>query len=385
MGGCVMSVFGLVPQRIGGMEMFARELSSQLAAAGWKSVLCFTDEPVEAVRRFLEAPNVVIEVAPDSAHLNWAGLRHVAALLRRHRPDVLHLTFADLASLYPCLARCCSVRRILVTDQNSRVGDNHTARSPAWKRAIRQALNWPVNKVIAVSDYVARYDEALGLARKEKIARIYNGVDLRRASGDGALFRRRYSIPENRHIVLQVSWIIPEKGVLDLLDAARATLASKCNAHFIIAGEGAHRAQYMEYAVQAGIADRITWTGLLEDPLAGGVYAAADVVCLLSRWQEAFGWVIAEAMACRKPLVATNVGGIPEIVEDGVTGFLVPPRRPDAAAQRIVDLLADASLRRRMGDAGRARVERLFNLRNTVTELMDLYGIPVVARSGGPG
>ena len=124
-----------------------------------------------------------------------------------------------------------------------------------------------------------------------------------------------------------------------------------------------------------GIADHVTWTGLVEDPIAEGVYCAADVVCQLSRWQEAFGFVIAEAMACRKPVVGTSVGGIPEVVKDGTTGFLVPPRQPAAAAQRIFQLLGDASLRRRMGDAGRARVEELFDLRRTVADLIALYGI----------
>lgn len=376
MPGCVMSIFGVVPKRIGGIEMFARELSSQLASAGWRSVVCFRGEPAESVRRFLEAPGITIEVVPDAHVLSWTAFRHVAKLLRRYRPDVLHLNFVGLASLYPWLARCCSVRRILLTDHTSRLEGNASIRSVWWKRAIGQALNWPMSRVIAVSDYVARFDEALGLVRNGNIARIYNGVDLTRPPGDGRVFLGKHSIPENRAVVLGVSWMIPEKGILDLLDAAKLVLSSNPDAHFVMVGEGAYRPQYMEYAAQAGIADHVTWTGLVEDPIAEGVYCAADVVCQLSRWQEAFGFVIAEAMACRKPVVGTSVGGIPEVVKDGTTGFLVPPRQPAVAAQRIFQLLGDASLRRRMGDAGRARVEELFDLRRNVADLIALYGIP---------
>jgi glycosyltransferase involved in cell wall biosynthesis len=375
MPGCVMCILSAVPTRIGGVEMFARELSSQLASAGWRCVICFRREPVESVRRFFEMSGTTIEVVPDTGDLNWTSCRHAARLLRRYRPDVLHLNFAGLISPYPWLARYCSVRRILLTDHSSRPEGHGSTRSVWWKRAIRQALNWPTNRVIAVSDCVARFDEDLGLVRKGCIARIYNGVDLTRPLGDGRLFRRKYSIPENRAIVLAVSWMIPEKGILDLLDAAKLVLSSNPDVQFAMVGEGAYRPQYMEYAVQTGIAYHITWTGLVEDPISEGVYGAADVVCQLSRWQEAFGFVIAEAMACRKPVIGTSVGGIPEVVADGTTGFLVPPRQPALAARRILQLLGDASLSRRMGDAGRARVEELFDLKRNVADLIALYGI----------
>jgi glycosyltransferase involved in cell wall biosynthesis len=79
----------------------------------------------------------------------------------------------------------------------------------------------------------------------------------------------------------------------------------------------------MKDAEAMGLAAHITWTGLVQDPFAEGVYDVADIVCQLSEWEELFGWMIAEAMAYKKPIVATRVGGIPELVEDGVTGFLV--------------------------------------------------------------
>src|SRR5436190_19390480 len=108
----VMSVFGVEPFRIGGTETFARELSLQLAQAGWRSVLCFQSEPPKDVRRFLAAENVTFEILPDSPQFSWKALRDFSRVVRRHRPEILHLHFTGFLGLYPWLARMSSVRKI---------------------------------------------------------------------------------------------------------------------------------------------------------------------------------------------------------------------------------------------------------------------------------
>ena len=373
MPGTVLSAFVVDPQRIGGVEMFARELSLQLAAAGWKSVLCFTAAPPENVRRFLSVPGVSIECLPGLGGTSYGALRSMSALLRKHRPAILHMHFVPQIGPYPWLARLHGVRRNYLTDHVSRAEGSAAKRAAWWKLAIARELLWPLTGIVAVSDFNALADATYAAVPLRRIVRIYNGVDLSRLSGDAARFRREYNIPEGRAIVLQLCWMIPEKGVEDLIDAARLVLAARPDVQFVLAGEGAHRAEYLVRAAAAGIADHFTWTGLLADPLASGVYQAADVVCQLSRWQEAFGWMIAEAMACARPVVATRVGGIPEIVEDGVTGYLIPRRQPAAAAERILRLLADPDLRQAMGARGRRAVESRFNLQSNVAELLDLY------------
>ena len=96
---------------------------------------------------------------------------------------------------------------------------------------------------------------------------------------------------------------------------------------------------------QLGLANRVTFPGLVADPLGEGLYASSDVLCLLSRWQEAFAYVILEAMANAKPFIGTRVGGIPEAVEDGVTGYIVPTEDADEAAKRMIALSKDKALR----------------------------------------
>ena len=203
---------------------------------------------------------------------------------------------------------------------------------------------------------------------------IYNSVDLAAAHGDGAAFRLRHGVPAGAPVVAQASWMIPEKGITDLIEAAQLVIQRIPQAHFVLAGEGQHRNQYMAMARDLGMEAHFTWTGLLHNPVAEGLYAAADVVCQVSRWEEAFGWVIAEAMAASRPIVATRVGGIPELVTDGGNGFLVAPRAPAEITERLVQLLEDSALRSRMGAAGRLAAERKFDLAHNLDTLMRAYG-----------
>jgi glycosyltransferase involved in cell wall biosynthesis len=106
-----------------------------------------------------------------------------------------------------------------------------------------------------------------------------------------------------------------------------------------------------------------------------GVYEAADVVCQVSRWEEVFGYVIAEAMSRGKPMVATRVGGIPELVEDGRTGFVVDRGDAGAIADRILTLVADRDMRERMGAAGSQIAREKFDLQRNVGRVVSLYGI----------
>jgi glycosyltransferase involved in cell wall biosynthesis len=207
-----------------------------------------------------------------------------------------------------------------------------------------------------------------------RVTRIYNSVDLAAVHGDGAEFRRRHGVPAGVPVVAQASWMIPEKGIADLIDAARIVLDRIPQAHFLLAGEGKHRGEYMARACDLGMEQHFTWTGLVHNPVADGLYAAADVVCQVSRWEEAFGWVIAEAMAASRPLVATRVGGIPELVADGANGFLVPVRAPEQIAKRVIQLLDDPALRARMGAAGRLAAEQKFDLSRNLDALMRAYG-----------
>jgi len=216
---------------------------------------------------------------------------------------------------------------------------------------------------------------------------VYNSADVSRATDSidqAAEFRRKHKIPQDRSLVVQVSWIIPEKGVSDLLAAARLVIDQNPNVHFAFVGEGAYRLQYQRQSDEMDLRDHVTFTGQIEDPMNEGVYSAADIVCQVSRWEEVFGYVIAEAMVSSKPMLATRVGGIPELVENGRTGFLVNRGDAQAMAERILALAINPELRVRMGRAGREAARAKFDLQRNVEKVVKLYGVAAPKREPIP-
>ena len=374
----VVSVFGVEPLRIGGTETYARELSAQLDQHGWRSVLIFVTPPPEQVRRFLDLPNISVELLDYARGFKLGVLSSLAEIMRRHQPKIVHFHYGEFLTPYPWLASLMSAEQVFFTDHSSRPASHSRERAAFPKRYAARAINWPVSKVICVSDYGYQCFTARGFFPPDKCEMIYNGVDLSRVVKSNQAadeFRRRYSIPQDRTVILQVSWIIPEKGILDLLAAARIVVSQNPKAHFVIVGEGPFRDEYTKKAAELGLSDHVTWTGTIEDPFNQGVYDVADVVCQVSRWEEVFGWTIAEAMSYGKPVIATRVGGIPELVAHNESGFLVERGDVNKTAEKILILMRDPVQRERMGEIGRKIVNAKFDLQKNVSQLVRAYGI----------
>jgi len=219
----------------------------------------------------------------------------------------------------------------------------------------------PFMKLCRAAICVSRYTADQSLPRSLPKPVIYNSISLARFDAGHSL-REPLGIGADEVVVAFLGQIREIKGVADFIAMARKIAAP--NARFLIAGEcrdpkkfpGSYSEQDLENL--AGGDGRIRYIGYVKD--VENVYQTADIVVVPSRWQEPLGLINLEAGACRKPVIATRVGGIPEVVEDGVSGYLVEPGDVDALAARVAALIADRSLRARMGEAGRARVERHF-------------------------
>jgi len=375
----VLSIFDLSPHRISGIEMFARELSRQLGVNKWESILCFPEPPTQEAQRFLSLPNVALTVAPEVfASSPVRAARGFVRLLTRYRARIVHVHFLRYISPFPWLARCCGVERFFFTDHWSRPINFYPSRAAFWKRLTTRIVSYPITTLITVSDFGRRCHQICGSSPESRTLTIYNGVDLRRVSlqqDAGVQFRRRFGIPAEQLLILQINNVIAEKGVLDFVSCAGQVADTLPNVHFALVGGGGLLARCRREAKDGSFEHRITFTGEIADPFSEGAFAASDVVCQLSVWQEAFGLSIAEAMAHGKPVLATRVGGIPEIVEDGITGYLVDATDRRAIADRMLHLAADSRLREQMGVAGMAAVQSRFDLAGTVARHLALFGV----------
>jgi glycosyltransferase involved in cell wall biosynthesis len=217
--------------------------------------------------------------------------------------------------------------------------------------------------VVCVSD-VGRAQLMMGVAEEhwDKLAVVRCGVDA--GTFAPAAAPREDADPSAPLRVLCVGRLAPEKGQQVLVDA----LAACPGVAVTFVGAGDKLEALRRRAAARGVDDRVTFTGAVGQDRIAAHYAAADVFCLPS-FGEGVPVVLMEAMASGVPVVATAVGGVPELVEHGVTGLLAPPGRADALADALMRLAGDADLRRRLAAAGRARVEEEFDLERNAERL----------------
>ncbi len=206
-------------------------------------------------------------------------------------------------------------------------------------------------RVVAVSRDLAAHASRIA-APKEEVAVVPNGVDLDLFGPISREAARQKLGLDDAPIVLYVGNLLSYKGVLDLLEAFRLLSGSHPEARLIYVGGGALSAAIAARAAEVGLSDRVRLVGPRpreEIPL----WIAASAVCTLASHSESFGIAALEAMACARPVVASRVGGLPELIQDGMTGRLVPARNPVALATAIAELLSDPGQAARLGEAAR--------------------------------
>jgi len=252
------------------------------------------------------------------------------------------------------------------------VGTVHSSRVRAEAdRDLIRRLTPRMDHLIAVSRAIVRKIEDEGRVGAP-ISLIYNGVDLARYAEQEVCctLHREYDIPAGSPIVGVVARLEPEKGHPTLLEAWPAVREAVPNAHLLIVGEGAERTALELHAMGLGISRSVTFTGRRDDVPA--VTAALDVAVLPS-YREAQGLSILEAMALSRPVVASAVGGIPEMIEHGRTGLLVPPRDPEALAASLVRLLTDHPYADTLARAGHDLVYERFCVELMVRAVETIY------------
>jgi glycosyltransferase involved in cell wall biosynthesis len=330
-----------------------------------------------AVRKLERAgiPVCIIE-APDDEAATKALAAHLGAV----RADVVHnhMYRAEVVGTQAAwrVAEAGLPRPYVVgTVHSSRIRSDED-------RALVRRLTPRMDHLIAVSTSIVHKiaDEGRLAA---PVTLIYNGVDLQRYDDQGpcCTLREEYGLPAEGPMIGVVARLEAEKGHPTLIEAWPQVLAEFPDATLLVVGEGSRREALEAQAAALGVSRSVVFTGRRDDVPA--VTAALDVAVLPS-YREAQGLTILEAMALSRPVVASNVGGIPEMIEDGVTGLLVPPHDAGALAAAIVRLLTDHPFADTIARAGHDMVHDRFCIELMVKAVESIYdeGAAAVGTAG---
>jgi glycosyltransferase involved in cell wall biosynthesis len=206
-------------------------------------------------------------------------------------------------------------------------------------------------------------------APADRIRLVFNGTDLRRFSPAENGSRDPRFGP---HMVFACRQLFPRKGIRFLIEAAAQLKPRFPDLKVVLAGDGFERPELARLAEDLGVGPEVTFLGWVPNTDLPPYYRAA-AVSVIPSLEEGFGIPAAEAMGCEVAVVASDAGGLPEVVEDGVTGLVVPRGDSTALAQAIGSLLADPDRRRAMGQAGRARALRLFDWDRSAEQFEQVY------------
>lgn len=313
-------------------------------------ILCQPKSGLEQLAREAGLSLAAVRMPNDVSPLAVAG---IARVLRRFRPG---------------LVLCCNERafRLAVPATWSagkppvvyRNGLTATFKNRTLNRLL---FRW-ASRMVVISEALRQEMAGYGWIPRGRLQIIRNGIDPSLYEPDPAArerVRREVGASPEALVAAVLARVTEDKGQVETIQALAALAGSHREAELWIVGEGSLRPRLEALARECGISDRVRFTGFRTDIPA--VLQAVDIVVQASH-REGLGNTLLEAMAARRPIVASGVGGILDVVVPGETGELVPPRDPEALASALGGVLADAEKRRRYGENGRRRVEEQFGL-----------------------
>jgi glycosyltransferase involved in cell wall biosynthesis len=297
-------------------------------------------------------------------------------IAKKYNVDIIHAHFAYPEGLVGLLTKRETSKPLVISlhgyDILTDPTVNYGARlSRRYDAIISKVLN-EADAVVCASN--ATYDAAYKIVSdEEKLHLIPNGVDVLRFKPDVSVSKIKKKLGlEDKYIVFTLRHHEAKYGVEYLIRAIPLVLREREDVAFIIGGDGSLRTYHEKLTRKLGVHESAIFTGKIPQNILPFYYAACDVFVIPSL-QEAFGLVVAEAMASGKPVIGTRVGGIPDQITDGMNGFLVEPRSPEQIAERILRLINSPRKAKEMGRAGRITVEEKFNLNKRVDKIVELY------------
>jgi glycosyltransferase involved in cell wall biosynthesis len=307
--------------------------------------------------------------------LRWEITGRLESLLRELRPDVVHTHHVGALFYTGRAARRAGVPLVVHTEHGRYLSERWRMRWVARLGGRHVARFWCVSPTIATEAAAYR------IVPRRKIQVVPNGIDLdrfRQQRGDSALVRQALGIPPGAPIIGTISRLCEIKRQDLLIRAFQRVRARRADAHLLIVGDGPWMGRLRELVAVLGLGDSVHFAGYQPQPER---YLPAMDVFTLSSQSEGMPLTVLEAWAAGVPVVATRVGGLPDLVDDGRTGILVEFDDQDALARSLCDLLADPDLATRLRGAGRAQAD-LFSL-GRMAETYQRHYLELLGHAGG--
>jgi glycosyltransferase involved in cell wall biosynthesis len=333
----------------------------------WQTII-FSSAPV----RDRVVPDVPVEYLPPSKIFRYypvaqvRSLAHLYKIMKDLRPDIVH-TYFFWSILYGRLLKLAGVIKTLVENREDQ-GFDWGTHEYLW---LRWTHHLP-DKIICVSEAVKQVVLDREGVAESRVVVVNNGVDLHQAfSGMQEITRRELGFNEDNLVLGMVAnYNRPVKGVTHFLDAIPAIIEAVPSARFLFVGGGDEENALRHKARTLGVEPYVVFAGYKKE--IHRYYEIMDISVLTS-FSEGLSLTLLESMGYDIPIVATRVGGNPELVVEGETGYLVPVKDHRILVDRIVALLQDKELRRRMGKAGRSRVEQRFRMPDVANRYLEIY------------
>lgn len=353
---------------VGGMERVVIDVVNGLDQSRFDQVVCCVSRKGDAAWRLRQGAKCIDLGKGDRAdHL--APLK-IARVIRSESPDIVHTQ--SWSGVDAAIAKLITGAAGLVHSEHGR-NYPHINSEPLKRKIARRCLYHVADAVFAVSNEVRDYYcRETGFARDRMLV-IPNGIDARRIDeADTGRAREEFGIGVDDFIIGTVARLDATKDTITLARAfARLYFAQASpKLKLLVVGDGDERAAIENFAAERGLNGAIIFTGIRHD--APRLLGAMNLFAL-SSLSEGMPITVLEAMAARLPVVATNVGALPEMVEEGVTGFLVEPKDDQSLAERFARLCSNRDLARQFGQAGRAVVEREYSLEAMLQRYAELY------------
>ncbi|MCW9054552.1 MAG: glycosyltransferase family 4 protein [Candidatus Pacebacteria bacterium] len=333
----------------------------------------------------------------------------VEEIFKKIGPDVVHINSIHHHLSYHCLKLARQQSEVVIFTardvmlfnfgklQTSKYLRNFDYRT-TWHDHIKQARKrWNPFRNFIIKRYLRYADKVFAISKSlrdalnqndiEHVEVIYNGIDVSEWLVDQRIvvdFQTKYSL-QGRRVILFGGRLSAAKGAEKTLEALVKIVKEIPNATLLVMGKIDWYAQVMKgYARDLDIEEHLVFTGWIKGDEIRAAYAASNVVLMPSICFDSFGRINIEAMASKKPVIGTCYGGTPEIVDDGVTGYIVNPMYPEEIAEKTLDLLKNPERADRFGKAGYERVKSHFNLEDKVKEYIAVYEALLEEKKSGP-